>query len=47
MKISTSTSYLALNYGQHEALKMIAKAGFDCADMYFGYMAKDDTNEFS
>lgn len=46
MKISTSNSYLALHYGQHKALEMIAQAGFDCLDMYFGYMAKDDENEF-
>lgn len=46
MKISTSNSFLALNYGQHKALEMIAKAGFDCVDMYFGYMAKDNDNEF-
>lgn len=46
MKISTSNSFLALNYGQHKALEMIAQAGFDCVDMYFGYMAKDDANEF-
>lgn len=46
MKISTTNSFLALNYGQEKALDMIASAGFDCADMYFGYMAKDNENEF-
>lgn len=46
MKISTTTSYLAKEYGQHKALEMIAQAGFDCLDMYFGHMATDDGNEF-
>ena len=46
MKISTTNSFLALNHGQHKALEMIAKAGFDCVDMYFGYMAKENDNEF-
>lgn len=46
MKISTTNSFLAKEYGQRKALEMIAGAGFDCLDMYFGYMAKDDQNEF-
>ena len=46
MKISTTNSFLGKTYGQRQALEMIAGAGFDCLDMYFGNMAKDDENEF-
>jgi len=46
VKISTSVNYLAKEFGHRRALEMIAKAGFDCADMYFGYMAKDNDDRF-
>ena len=46
MKISTSTSHLAKALGHKKALEIIAKAGFDCADMYFNYMAKGEDDAF-
>lgn len=44
MKISTTTSRIAKSYGEAEAIRMIAAAGFDCYDYSIFSIADWETN---
>ena len=43
MKISAETQYLRRRFGEKNAIRILAEAGFDCVDYSMDHMSKDDS----